>query len=164
MPHSTRGNLKDLTQEAKQSLISNERLERKKASHDAGSKPFMLPNHSFVETIATLIEWARYQNGAAIIERNIASIRCARQWPSAFIEFNGRDGLVIEQEYRQPPPDPDRPNRLRFTWWQLDSLRLPAPIMVDASIPGIIFPCLADLCGFVDEKSIELEKIQIPNI
>jgi hypothetical protein len=99
MPHSTRGNLKDLTQEAKQSLISNERLERKKASHDAGSKPFMLPNHSFVETIATLIEWARYQNGAAIIERNIASIRCARQWPSAFIDRPNNGGCINSRDH-----------------------------------------------------------------
>jgi hypothetical protein len=162
MPHSTRGNLSDLTKEAKRAFAGVEKPEQNNTSHYASGKPFLLPGNSFVEALATLIEWARYQKAVAIIERNIASIRCARQWPSAFIEFKGREGLIIEQEYRQPPSYPNRPHRIKLTSWQLFDLGPPARIMVDASISGIILPCLADLCGSVEGKFIELEKVQLP--
>lgn len=145
VPHRIRGDLTDLSDEGQRSFVSAGEVV-KAPEGEGPNKDFLMPEQTFGEILAILIQWGRSRTGNGIIGRNIETIRCSRHWPSASIEIRGRSDKIIQQDYHRPP-DPQQSHRMQFTFWQAASLSYPAPIMVEASVPGSVLTDLADLCG-----------------
>ena len=148
VPHRIRGDVDDLSDELRQLILTTKEAE--KASVAASiNKTLLLPHRTFGEVLALLIECGQTRSGREILDRNVATIKCGRHWPSASIEFQGLKNLIIQQDYRRRPI-PGQSHRMEFPLWQVESLSHHAPIQVEATITGLILASLGDLCGEVE--------------
>jgi len=160
MPTSTRGDPIQLSDEARQAFgVNPERREISVDAHVLG-KPFLLEDKSFLEGIATLIEWARIPQASDIIQRSLIQIRCCRNWPEASITCIGMNDHLIQQYYSQPPGNL-APGRVRLRPWQIGGFPRAYKIDVDASIRGGVLSQFADLIGPKDGPLMPLHKLTL---
>lgn len=153
VPHSTLGDLNTLRSEARTLLLDKDAKQT--------GESFIMPNVNFVEAIARLIEWSRYLKTKEILWGDFKFIGCSRNWPFAFLQFQGNDGQIIRQDYHQLPLE-GRSHRIKLGPWQLDQLNSPAPIRIEAMIPSEIIDSLGELLGERDSAPPRLSEIAIP--
>ena len=151
MPKSVSGDLKQLRPEAKNAFWRPDELDQ--------DQLFFLPDNSFVEASALLIEWCRFPTGRQIVTSDIVAIGCCRNWPSAFIRFRTQNGGFVQQEYAAPPL-PNAPHRIELHPWQTGAIARPASFFIDAWSTVDIIELLSNLL----EKETKQDVTHLSNV
>lgn len=157
IPHQLHGQASDLTLELQRSILPS--MDSEGLSKESGAdRILIMPDRTFGEAVALLIEWTRTGLGNGIIARNVAAIRCGRHWPSASIEFRGPNNLIIQQDYR-PSPITGQEHRMEFLHWQAETLSYVARIETETKISGSMLMCLGQLCGELERDYEHISEI-----
>lgn len=122
-----------------------------------------MPDRSFVQAVATLIELARGDKAYQIIRSNLIWMRCAHGWPYAVLELRIAENGMLRQIYRPRSKEGTKAPSL-YTLQHHELVQYPTPIFAEASVRGEIISALADLLGPVQSEYANFGAVSLDDL